>query len=143
LFNRIFTLSELKRIDLGLSQKLQQKWLRLNAGFMKWKIPTMDGRLVELGNAAFIGEYWSSYLLCIVAPERTRCTPHDQNFARCWRCVQAVLAAPVIYLVDRDWLDSFPEEIEQFGQRLKKQGLARNIAGYQMAPYHNIAPSTN
>ena len=94
--------------------------------------------IASLGKAGFIGDYWAAYLMCIVAPEQTSCTPHDQDFVRCQRCVQAVLDSPVIYLVDRDWLESFPEEIEQFGQRLKRLSPARDIAGYRMAPYRNL-----
>ncbi|MGG6267463.1 hypothetical protein ACQ4M3_23170 [Leptolyngbya sp. AN03gr2] len=96
-----------------------------------------------LGEAGFIGEYWASYLLCIVAPERLNCTPHDQSFFRCWRCAKAVLASPVIYLVDRDWLETFPDEIEQFGQRLKRQEPAQELAGYRIAPYHIINQSSD
>ncbi|BAS56902.1 hypothetical protein LBWT_28290 [Leptolyngbya boryana IAM M-101] len=99
--------------------------------------------IATLGQAGFIGEYWASYLMCIVAPEQTSCTPHDQSFFRCGRCVQAVLASPIIYLVERDWLESFPEEIEQFGQRLEKQGKVKKIAGYWMAPYRNMTVSKN
>lgn len=94
--------------------------------------------LATLGEVGFIGDYWASYLLCIVAPDRLSCTPHEQDFARCSRCVEKVFKAPVIYLVDRDWLDSFPDEIEQFGRRLEKQEPAQEIAGYWMAPYRNI-----
>ncbi|MCU0551952.1 MAG: hypothetical protein MUC48_21660 [Leptolyngbya sp. Prado105] len=95
--------------------------------------------IASLGKTGFIGEYWAAYLMCIVAPEHTSCTPHDQSFVRCHRCMQAALAAPVIYLVDRDWLESFPEEIEQFGQRLKRLSPAQEIAGYRMAPYRNLS----
>ncbi|WP_430688085.1 hypothetical protein [Leptolyngbya sp. AN03gr2] len=103
----------------------------------------MPQPIANLGEAGFIGEYWASYLMCIVAPERTSCTPHDQNFFRCWRCVQAVLAAPVIYLVDRDWLDSFPEEIEQFGQRLKNSRLLRKSQGIGWLPIATSVSQNN
>ncbi len=95
--------------------------------------------LASLGRVGFIGDYWTSYLMCIVAPDRLSCTPHDQDFARCPRCVKSVLKSPTINLGGRDWLDSFPEEIEQFGQRLRKQKPTQKIAGYWMAPYRTIA----
>jgi len=94
--------------------------------------------VASVGKAGFIGDYWASYLMCIVDPAQLSCTPHDQDFVRCSRCAQNAVEAPVIYLVGRDWLHSFPEEIEQFGQRLRKQQPAQLIAGYWMAPYRNL-----
>lgn len=94
--------------------------------------------IASLGRVGFIGDYWASYLMCIVAPQRLSCTPHEQDLVRCARCVKNVFESRVIYVVKRDWLNSFPEEIQQFGQRLEKQGRARIIAGYWMAPYRAI-----
>lgn len=98
--------------------------------------------LAAIGEAGLIGEYWSSYLLCIAAPEQLSCTPHDQDFARCPRCVQQVLQSPVIYLVSKGWLSAFPNELEQFGQRLRQQQPAQPIAGYWMAPYRVVSSAS-
>ncbi|NDJ17372.1 hypothetical protein [Myxacorys almedinensis] len=94
--------------------------------------------LEALGQAGFIGNYWASYLMCIPNPSLLSCTPHDQDYVRCDRCVTQVLNSPVIYLVKNDWLNTFPEEIEQFGQHLRKHGAENIIAGYTIAPYQKV-----
>ncbi|MFM7427788.1 MAG: hypothetical protein ACKO7W_22775 [Elainella sp.] len=120
--------------------------------------------LTDLGKAGFIGDYWSSYILCTANPDQLACTSHDlQNrtpcdpasaqitkaqrtaqrtenhrlfkAVRCARCARRVLRAKSIYLVERDWLPEFPPEMQQFGQCLVKTGEPQTIAGYRMAPY--------
>ncbi|RMF68106.1 MAG: hypothetical protein D6742_05940 [Cyanobacteria bacterium J069] len=74
-----------------------------------------------LAPAGFIGDYWSSYLLCSVDPANLNCTPHERNWKtpcnpqevsqtpseppfsssrlRCLRCTKNALSAPNIYVV--------------------------------------------
>jgi hypothetical protein len=108
-------------------------------------------RLENLGQAGFIGEYWSSYVLCSSNPAALSCTPYDpkgetpclpagnpQNSigrVRCLRCVPEVLASEKIYLVKEKWFDIFPEQIQQFGQCLIKAGNPIKRAGYTLALY--------
>jgi hypothetical protein len=91
--------------------------------------------LQTLGKVSFIGDYWTSYLICSVNPSLFDCTPHEKSAIRCSRCIPRVLAAPTIYLVKEQWLDSFPSHIDQFGVTLKKLGEERKIGGYTIAPY--------
>ena len=91
--------------------------------------------LQTLGKVSFIGDYWTSYLICSVNPSLFDCTPHEKSAIRCSRCIPRALAAPTIYLVKEQWLDSFPSHIDQFGVSLKKLGEERKIGGYTIAPY--------
>ncbi len=107
--------------------------------------------LQQLGNAGIIGSHWASYLLCSVNPKALSCTQFDeygQMFCpaadappvrrpsgRCFRCVDRVLNSPAIYLVKNQWLESFPDETEQFGECLVRTGEPFDLAGYTMAPY--------
>lgn len=105
----------------------------------------------SLGEAGLIGEYWHSYVLCSVNPQDLDCTASDPRGrtpckpkagkklrirkVRCFRCAHRVLKAQEIYLVQDDWLETFPTEIQQFGQCLVKAGEPRQVAGYSLAPY--------
>ncbi|MBD1912317.1 MULTISPECIES: hypothetical protein [unclassified Leptolyngbya] len=107
----------------------------------------------NLAPAGFIGEYWSSYVLCSADPANLNCTPYDQKGrtpcpdkapekvpvrtrrVRCSRCVRRVLKSPNLYLVKNDWLEDFPREIEQFGVCLIRSGKPRKIQRYEIARY--------
>ena len=107
--------------------------------------------LKSLGKVGFIGEYWHSYILCAADPKRLSCTPKDRRGqipceldpkpqrpirgVRCPRCARKVLKSEQIYLVRDEWLESFPDEIQQFGICLVKTGDPLQLAGYSMAPY--------
>ena len=105
--------------------------------------------LEPLGQAGFIGDYWHSYHLCVGNPAQLKCSARQQGErdgenwpgVRCNRCVDQVLQSPVIYLVNRNWLDEFPEEIWQFDHRLEKIGAPIRIEGYKMAPYRLADPA--
>jgi hypothetical protein len=107
----------------------------------------------SLGKAGIIGEYWHSYILCTAKPSQLNCTSQDISRqsripceatpikrkkirgVRCPRCAKRVLQAETIYLVKENWLASFPDEIQQFGQCLVRVGEPRQIANYTLAPY--------
>jgi hypothetical protein len=107
---------------------------------------------VGLGRAGFIGDYWSSYVLCTVNPAQLACVSRDRrgktpcpptlvqrpirlNGTRCIRCIPKVLAADTIYLVKEKWLESFPPEIEQYRRCLTRVGEPRKVGKYTIAPY--------
>jgi hypothetical protein len=109
-------------------------------------------RVENLAPAGFIGEYWSSYILCTTDPANLKCTPYDQqgqtpcptdlpqelvrtSSVRCRRCVPQVLESENLYLVKNRWLDTFPDEIEQFGRCLVRTGDEGRLARYTIAPY--------
>jgi len=105
----------------------------------------------SLGKAGLIGEYWSSYILCAADPKHLTCTPKDPKGqipcqpdpkpqrpirgVRCPRCARKVLKSEQIYLVQNDWFESFPAEIQQFGICLVKTGEPLQLAGYNLAAY--------
>lgn len=113
--------------------------------------------LQTLGHAGFIAHYWNAYILCAVNPALLNCTPFDREgtppclppgepqkkvgFVRCPRCAAEVLASEHIYLLKDKWMDTFPPEIQQFGQCLVKTGEPIDIAGYTMAPYQRRSPT--
>ena len=89
----------------------------------------------QLGEAGIIGNYWNSYLICSVDPEKLSCTPHDRAHVRSVRSVKKVMASDRIYLVKERWLDHFPDQIIQFETRLIKQGPEIKIDQYTLALY--------
>jgi hypothetical protein len=126
----------------------------------KSKIQSLH-KVETLGKAGFIGNYWTSYIICTVNPAMLNCTSRDmegkspcppqsqlqdprqyREQVRCPRCVPKVLASDTIYLVKERWLPAFPDQIEQFGQCLVRTGEPRKISGYRMAPYRkaDVAP---
>lgn len=122
-----------------------------------YKIPANKSRIEKLAPlqsmepAGFIGEYWSSYVICSADPARFNCTSYDQKgvtpcpsptqprpkvgSVRCKRCVREVLASDTIYLVKERWFEQFPGEIQQFGQCLVKNGEERKLGWLKIAPY--------
>jgi hypothetical protein len=89
----------------------------------------------QLGEAGIIGDYWNSYIICSVDPEKLSCTPHDRNMVRSIRSAKKVMASDKIYLVKERWLDHFPDQIIQFETRLIKQGPEIKIDEYTLALY--------
>jgi hypothetical protein len=92
----------------------------------------------KLEQVGIIGDYWKSYVICTADPVKLHCTPHDKSFPRSQRSVQKVLNSPKIYLVKESWLNDFPDQIEQFGQSLEKQGPEIKIFNLTLAPYVRI-----
>ncbi len=89
----------------------------------------------QLGEAGIIGDYWNSYIICSVNPEKLSCTPHDRNMVRSARSAKKVMESAKIYLVKEGWLDHFPDQIVQFKTTLKKQGPEIKIDAYTLALY--------
>jgi hypothetical protein len=89
----------------------------------------------QLGEAGIIGDYWNSYIICSVNPEKLHCTPHDRSMVRSIRSAKKVMASAKIYLVKERWLDHFPDQIVQFETRLIKQGPEIKIDQYTLALY--------
>lgn len=111
--------------------------------------------LQTLAPAGIIGSHWASYLLCSINPQQLHCTQFDEYgqipclqpvdppvrrpSGRCFRCVDRVLDSPMIYLVKNSWLESYPNEIEQFGTCLVRVGEPFDLAGYTFAHYQRKA----
>lgn len=137
--------------------------LTLNANAFAFQRPASKlaklAPLESLGAVGFIGDYWTSYVICTVNPSLLNCTPYDKKgsipcqknpqlqeevgHVRCRRCVPKVLASETIYLVKQKWLDEFPQEIQQFKTCLVKAGEPRKLGGYTIAPYKKRAEPTS
>ena len=89
----------------------------------------------QLGEAGIIGDYWNSYIICSVNPEKLSCTPHDRSMVRSARSAKKVMESAKIYLVKEGWLDHFPDQIVQFKTTLTKQGPEIKIDAYTLALY--------
>lgn len=123
--------------------------------------PTLQklAEMQTLGKAGFIGDYWTSYLICSANPALFDCTRYDRNGAkqprclpprqkqrkfghvRCRRCADKVLQSDNIYLIKDKWLDNFPAEIQQFGQCLIQVGEPQTLASYTLARYQKRSKS--
>ncbi|MEM9216256.1 MAG: hypothetical protein AAGD25_18160 [Cyanobacteria bacterium P01_F01_bin.150] len=115
--------------------------------------------LKSLAPAAFIGNYWQSYVLCMANPELFACTPYDRDgevgcpkgngqpyqakipvgsTIRCKRCVEKVLESASIYFVKGKWFEKFPKRIEQFGYCFQRSGPATKVGQYTLRPYRRL-----
>lgn len=115
--------------------------------------------LKPLAPAAFIGDYWRSYVLCTANPELFDCTPYDRkgevgcpkgkgqpyqtkrpvgSNVRCKRCTENVLMSTNIYFVKEKWFEKFPKRIEQFGYCFQRSGQTTKIGQYTLKPYKRL-----
>ena len=69
----------------------------------------------KLGKVGLIAEYWNAYSSSFFNPDLIKATPHDKSNIRNWNYVDSVLAQEKIYFIRDMWLDSFPDQITQFG----------------------------
>lgn len=91
--------------------------------------------LDELGEIGIIGDFWSSYLFSMVHPDKVKSTPHQDSDIKNPNRIGDVLSQPKIILVKKNWLEEFPEEIEQFSFQLKKKGEPFFLANTDMCEY--------
>lgn len=81
----------------------------------------------QLGEIGLIANYWNSYGTSFINPELIKATPHDKSSVRNYDLVDSVFSQPRLYLIKDSWLDSFPETLNQFGYKLRKEGEEFNI----------------
>lgn len=81
----------------------------------------------SLGKVGLIAEYWNSYGSSFFNPDLIKATPHDKSTVRNWDYVDSVLAQDKIYFIRDMWLDTFPDQIVQFGVKFIKVGEEQNI----------------
>ena len=93
------------------------------------------GEFRELGKIGIISEYWNSYGSSFVDPENIKATPHDKCEVRNPALVDSVFMQPNLYLIKDMWLETFPEQIEQFGNTLIKAGEEFNIGDCNVCRY--------
>ncbi len=81
-----------------------------------------------------IADYWFSYIWCDI-DDRFACTPHDKSVVIQPKYIDLVKQKEIVYLVKESWLETFPEEIVQFGKSLKRIGEPQKVHFYTVAPY--------
>ena len=90
--------------------------------------------LLTSGCSAFIGDYWTAYLIAGMFPDRVLATPHE-GAVRSWRMRDMVLAQREICLIKEGWLEEFPTEIKQFGRVLTKVSLPQQYGRFTLCRY--------
>jgi hypothetical protein len=96
-------------------------------------------RLKELAPCGFIGNYWNSYLLWAADPVNLKAIPNE--YPRCSWNIDSVMAAPNIYLVKNDWIDSFPRQITLYGRSLLFTRDTLTNSGFQLGRYRKASSS--
>jgi len=108
--------------------------------------PTLENvdELESLGKCGLIGDYWDSWVCSISDPDKIISTPHQDDWASNRNLSMAHKAASMdtVYLVKDNWLESFPDTITQFDNKLKKNGEEFNIGIWTMCRYLNISSSS-
>lgn len=89
----------------------------------------------QLGSIGIISEYWNSYGTSFVDPENIKATPHDKCEVRNINLVDSVFAQPRIFLIKDMWLDTFPDNISQFGRLLERKGEEFRIGDCNVCEY--------
>ncbi|MEI6577231.1 MAG: hypothetical protein WCO63_13725 [Bacteroidota bacterium] len=89
------------------------------------KRPAKLGKLSDfkkLGEAGIIADYWNAYVIACVNPAQLVATPHDRAQVRNTDFPEQVLHKPAIYLIKDQWMEQFPDSLQQFGRKLYKEG---------------------
>ncbi len=89
----------------------------------------------RLGKAGIISEYWNSYITAIAAPNKITVTPNDRSYIRNIKMADSVFRQPDIYIIKDLWLDSFPENISQYGYNLQKAHKPFELGGATLCEY--------
>jgi hypothetical protein len=97
--------------------------------------------LLTSGCSAYIGDYWTAYLIAGMFPDRVLATPHEGWSVRSWRMRDMVLAQRDICLIQEGWLEEFPNEIKQFGHVLTKVGLPQQYGRFTLCRYTQVPSS--
>ena len=88
-----------------------------------------------LGNIGLIAEYWNAYVSSASNPSKVKATPHDKDAVRNYELVSKVLSQPNIYIIKDQWMDYFPDTLNQFGYVLLKEGNQILIANCMICRY--------
>jgi len=108
----------------SISTVYQYKYISPKRLASKYKIVK---EFEKLGKVGLIAEYWNAYGSSFVNPDLIKATPHEKSHIRNWNYVDNVLAQEKIYFIRDMWLDSFPDQITQFGINFTRIGGERYI----------------
>jgi len=100
---------------------------------------------LQFGKVGLIGEYWNSYIYACPDPDRIKATPHDKDNVRNHALVDSVFAQDRLFVIRDNWMDSFPDTLQQFGRTMLKKGgefaMANSVAcEYRIAPFQMDLP---
>ena len=93
------------------------------------------GEFKTLGNIGLIAGYWKAYISSAADPEFIKATPHDKDEVRNYELVSKVFSQPNIYVIRDQWMDYFPDTLNQFGYVLLKDGNQILIANCMICRY--------
>ena len=88
-----------------------------------------------LDESGIIADYWNSYIISCVNPDKMVATPHDQAIVRNADLVDEVFKRENIYVVRDMWMESLPDTLIQFSRTLVKEGKAIKLGGCDVAKY--------
>jgi hypothetical protein len=94
--------------------------------------------ITKLGPAGIIGEYWHSYITACADPSMIVATPKDDDLVRNPQMVERVFTQPNIYIIRNDWMDVFPDTLQQFGRTLFKNGEEFYLSGCNICKYKTM-----
>jgi hypothetical protein len=99
--------------------------------------------LLTSGCSAYIGDYWTSYLIAGMFPDRVVATPHGgwRGAVRSWRMRDMVLQQQDICLIKDEWLEEFPSEISLFGRVLTRAGSPQRYGRFTVCRYTQVPSS--
>lgn len=109
-----------------------------NLSINNWKLESRYTQLKDLnslGPAGFIGDFWHSYGIAFQNPSLQKASPHMYNEVKCKKCVDEVFNQKRIFIIRNQWLEEFPDEMMQFGRKLKKKGQAFQKADLYLNEY--------
>lgn len=89
-------------------------------------------------NVGIIGSYWYSFVISGIHTETIKAVPHDQDEFRSEELVREVLQRKKLFLVGNNWIDSFPDELYQYGHILQRSGEPFSINGIHICAYRII-----
>lgn len=103
--------------------------------------PMVDvvGEFKRLGEIGVVAEYWNAYITSCPDPDLIKAVQHDENgYTRNQELVDMVFERENIYVIKDNWLNSFPDTLEQFGYILVKTGREFSIGGSIVCKYQKI-----
>jgi hypothetical protein len=96
------------------------------------------GEFQQLGEIGIIAEFWHAYVSSCPNPEQVIATQRDQWGVRNQEIVDRVMERKNLYVISDDWMDVFPDTLEQFGYMLRKDGQPFYLGGCNICKYDKI-----
>jgi hypothetical protein len=96
---------------------------------------SLISQLDTFGQVGIIGDYWHSYQWAIKDPDRIKATAHDKSNVKSVELVSQTLSQPRLLICRNEWLDQFPDSMQQFGLTLKRKGEPFSIKQEHFCEY--------